>query len=443
MQRIISMRSGLIAGIAVLMLLVGVPAQAATRDMVGSVSVINPSVSAPNFFEVGPYLFGKAQGGYAPDAGFKTIMVTGASASTAVGRQITLTPNQLAFSGFQQRLFPTFANVGNGQKIYQSSHPAATFMNGGGALASCPGNGCTSNGAGTAISWCPPLAEAATNPAPGTPSNTAGNWDCAGWLAGVLGGDRFLQIAISNPGGAGANHYGGTFSLLRNTVQDNYNNSVLPSVFPGTGVATRNWRRHVGVAWPGGQPNFQYNASPGNAGPQLQVTFATPGGFITGTNGCVNPGGTPGGVFSSNSAIGAFGSNCGTPPPPGGQQEWGFKMTTGSISGSDPYPGSPGPFGRVVTTAVPPGTPFAPNVNTRAASLGFFFTRMGGDTVMGTHRNLVLLGGGVAIDPISGNAFYRLTELRFQMQVPEPTMALGLGAGIVGLAALARRRRSS
>ena len=153
------------------------------------------------------------------------------------------------------------------------------------------------------------------------------------------------------------------------------------------------------------------------------MTFATPGGFITGTNGCVNPGGTPGGVFSSNSAIGAFGSNCGTPPPPGGQQEWGFKMTTGSISGSDPYPGSPGPFGRVVTTAVPPGTPFAPNVATRAASLGFFFTRMGGDTVMGTHRNLVLLGGGVAIDPISGNAFYRITELRFQMQVPEPAMA--------------------
>ena len=115
MQRFLLVKGGMIAATAVLMLLIGVPAQAATRDMVGSVSVINPSVSAPNYFEVGPFLFGKNQGAYAVDAGFKTVMVTGASASTTVSRQVTLPADHLKFSGFQQRLFPTFANVGNGQ----------------------------------------------------------------------------------------------------------------------------------------------------------------------------------------------------------------------------------------------------------------------------------------------------------------------------------------
>lgn len=132
------------------------------------------------------------------------------------------------------------------------------------------------------------------------------------------------------------------------------------------------------------------------------------------------------------------GSNCGTPTSvmdPG--QGWGFPLSTGDVEGSDPFP-----FGLVITSAAPPGTPFAPNVGTQAASAGFFFTRMGTDQVSGTNRNIVLLGGGVSVDPPSGNAFFRITEMHLEMTVPEPATGLGLFAGAAALVALARRRRS-
>jgi hypothetical protein len=110
-------------------------------------------------------------------------------------------------------------------------------------------------------------------------------------------------------------------------------------------------------------------------------------------------------------------------------------MTTGTISGSDPYP-----FGLVITTVG--GTPFNPNFGTQPVSQGFFFSRMGTDSVSGTNRNLVLLGGGVAVDPGSGNAFFRITDLSMNMSVPEPAAGLGLLAGGGALIALARRRRA-
>jgi hypothetical protein len=111
-------------------------------------------------------------------------------------------------------------------------------------------------------------------------------------------------------------------------------------------------------------------------------------------------------------------------------------MTTGDVEGSDPFP-----FGLVITSAVPPGTPFAPNVGTQPTGAGFFFTRMGTDAVSGTNRNLVLVGGGISVDPNSGNAFFRITDLRLDMKVPEPAMGIGLVAGAGALVALARRRR--
>ena len=72
-------------------------------------------------------------------------------------------------------------------------------------------------------------------------------------------------------------------------------------------------------------------------------------------------------------------------------QEMLIAGTTGTISGSDPYP-----FGLVVTTVG--GTPFNPNFGTQPVSQGFFFSRMGADTVSGTNRNLVLLGGAGAAE---------------------------------------------
>ena len=113
MQRSIWLRTGISVATALAVLWVGVSAQAATRNMVGSVGAINPSLSPPNIWEVGPYLFGKNGGPYGIDAPPKTISVAGATAGTFVGRQVTLPASRVAFSGTQLRLFPTFPSVGN------------------------------------------------------------------------------------------------------------------------------------------------------------------------------------------------------------------------------------------------------------------------------------------------------------------------------------------
>jgi hypothetical protein len=71
------------------------------------------------------------------------------------------------------------------------------------------------------------------------------------------------------------------------------------------------------------------------------------------------------------------------------------------------------------------------------------FSRKGADeltTGPSSNRNLVMLGGGIAVDPSSGNAFFRITELRMNLSVPEPATGLGLLAGAGALLALARRR---
>jgi hypothetical protein len=48
----------------------------------------------------------------------------------------------------------------------------------------------------------------------------------------------------------------------------------------------------------------------------------------------------------------------------------------------------------------------------------------------------------VAVDPDSGNAFFRIGDLRMNMTVPEPATSLGLLAGAGALLAIARRRRA-
>jgi hypothetical protein len=435
LERSIWIRGPIAIASVLALLLAGVSAQAATRPMVGSIGVINPSTAPPFFFEGGPAILGKKVGPYAPTTGWTTINVAGTTAGTFTGRTVTLAAGQLDFSGLQIRDFPAFPGVANLTKSFMSIQQPATFAIGGGALAACPGPGCTASGAGTAISWCPPLAEPAATPAPGTVANQVGDWDCPSWPAGAGGGNRFIRMAITNS--PGANHFGGTFSLLRNHVQTSY----LVLVQPGTdGIAEV--RRVLGgldasSPWTGGRTNFEYTGNANLDGPRLFARLNA-NGAITQTTGCVNTGGTPGATFMVGVPIAVFGSNCGTPATPtqGALQGWGFRMTTGDIEGSDPFP-----FGLVITTQ-PPGTPLSPNVGTQPGSAGFFFTRMGTDSVTGTNRNLVLLGGGVSVSPPSGNAFFRITDLRMNMQVPEPAMGLGLVAGATALAAIARRRRS-
>jgi hypothetical protein len=403
--------------------------------MIGSIYVENPSAG----LEMAPGVYGRKVGGVGPrilppNAAVPVVEFTGATTGTFVGRGVSLAQSQLNRTGFEFRDFPAFANVGQVSKSFMTIQNAATFATGMGALANCPGDGCTASGAGTAISFCPPNAHNPTAPAPGTVGAQIGNWGCGSWQAGAGGGDRFLRLAISNT--SGRPNFGGTLKILRNHIMNVWRVQAQPST-PNAADAevTRSFMNIGPLTWPGGDDNFHFNALGGNLGPRL-VARLNANGAIAQTFGCANGIGTPGTPYIPNQAQPVLGNNCGTAPvnnPPG--QDWGFKMTTGTISGSDPYP-----FGLVVTTVA--GTPFNPTFAAQPASLGFFFSRKGDDSITtGGNRNLVMVGGGLSVDPTSGNAFFRDTHLSMNLRpVPEPAAALGLLVGGGLLAGLVRRR---
>lgn len=430
---------GLMAALAItgLISLVATTASADPRSMIGSLLVENPSAG----YELPPAIYGKKVGGagprtFPPAAALPSLSVDGTTPGTFVGRQVTLPASELRTTGFEFRLFPAFANVVQVSKSYMSLHGQATFAENQGALAACPGDGCTSSGAGTAISWCPPVSHNPTAPAPGTTGAPIGNWDCPSWQGGAGGGDRFLRMAITN--GSARNNFGGTFLLLRNFAQNVWRAPVPPST-PNASDAevTRSWMDIDSQAWSGGRSNFEYTGLGGNNGPRLFARLTASGG-LDATFGCTNGVGTNGGNYVRSNPITNAGSNCGTDPSPNAEgQGWGFKMTTGTISGSDPYP-----FGAVVTTVA--GTPFNPTFGTQATTQGFFFSRQGTDslttTPAGGGRNIVMLGGGISVDPDSGNAFFRITRLEMNLVAPEPATGAALAAGLGGLAWFARRR---
>jgi len=407
--------------------------------MTGTLNVDNPSNGG--FSEGGPGVFGKKVGGtgavtYAPTDGYKDIDVEGATTSTFVGRKITIPQSRLNLNGIASRNFPPFTNVGQTTKSYMSVQNAATLGENLGALAACPGPGCTASGTGTAISWCAPTTHNTANPAPGNATTPVGDWDCPSWPAGFGGGNNGLRIGISNT--SGRPNFGGTLRLLRNFDQNVWRVPGAPSTPNAPDAeATRSWMDINSLTWSPGRPNFEFTTLPGNNGPRVLARLSA-SGAVTETFGCVNPTGTPGGSFVRGSVMTGPGSNCGTNTEanaPG--LGWGFQLTTGTVSGSDPYP-----FGLVVTTVG--GTPFNPNFGTQPTGAGFFFSRMGADTVtsMNEQRNIVMLGGGVSADPDSGNSFFRIMDLRMTLNVPEPASALGLVAGAGALFALARRRRA-
>lgn len=407
-------------------------AGAASRTMTGSVLVENPSAG----FEMTPGVYGRKIGGtgantYPPTDGALVVDAEGTATGTSVGRQINLPASLLSRTGFEFRDFPAFANVGQVSKSFMTLQGAATFAEGGGALGACPGPGC--NTAGTAISWCPPNTHNTAAPAPGNVTAPVGNWDCGSWQAGAGGGDRFIRMAISNI--SGRNNFGGTLSLLRNHAMNVWRVPGAPSTPNAADAqATRSFMNINNLAWSGGRPNFEFTGLGGNNGPRVFARLNANGAVIE-TFGCTNGVGTVGGSFMQGSPILNAGSNCGTDTAPNAAgQGWGFKMTTGTVSGSDPYP-----FGFVVTTVG--GSPFNPNFGTQAASQGFFFSRAGDDSITtGANRNIVMLGGGVAVDPDSGNAFFRITRLNMNLSVPEPATGMALAAGLGGLAFVARRR---
>lgn len=409
-------------------------ASAAPRTMTGSILVENPSTS----FELRPAVFGRKEGGtgpntYPPTDGAKAISVAGTATGTSVGRTVTLPASVLNTDGLVFRDFPAFGNVGQTTKSFMSVQAPATFAEGGGALAECPGPGCTSSGAGTAITWCPPVSHNPTNPAPGTAAAQVGDWDCPFWLDAIFAGNRGVRMSISNA--SGRNNFGGTLSLLRNFAQNVWRVPVPPSTPNAADAqATRSFMDINSLGWTGGRPNFEFTTLPGNNGPRVFARLNANGAVIE-TFGCTNGIGTVGRSFIQLSPFVGPGSNCGTDPNPNQPgQGWGFKMTTGTISGSDPYP-----YTLVVTTVG--GDPFNPNFGSRPASQGFFFSRMGDDSITsGSNRNIVMLGGGVAVDPDSGNSFFRITRLSMNLSVPEPATGMALIAGLGGLAFVARRR---
>ncbi len=408
-------------------------AGAASRSMIGSVLVENPSAG----FELQPGVYGRKVGGVGPDTypptdGAQIVDVLGTATGTSVGRQVTLPASILNRTGFEFRDFPAFANVGQVSKSFMTIQGAATFAEGGGALAQCPGDGCTASGLGTKIDWCPPATHNTTAPAPGTTAAQIGNWDCPGF--GSAGeGNRRLRMTISNS--SGRPNFGGTLTLLRNHIMNVWRVPGAPSTpdAPDAQV-TRSFMNVVSLQWTGGRPNFEFTELGGNRGPRIFAQLNA-NGAIAATFGCANGVGTVGTPYIQGLVQPVLGSNCGTntaPQLPG--QGWGFKMTTGTISGSDDYP-----FGLVVTTIA--GTPFNPTFTNVPASLGFFFSRFGTDSITASgNRNLVLLGGGIAVDPTSSNAFFRTTALRMDLSVPEPATGLGLLVGAGMLIGFARRR---
>jgi len=414
------------------LMLVASHADAATRTMTGTLSVINPSTQIPFLHESGPGGYGRGRGTKPPTTGPKTINVAGTAAGTSVGRQITIPAGRLNFNGRGFRDFPLFPQIAQVNKTYMSVQAAATFMNNGGALAACPGPGC--NASGTAISWCQPSVHNPLAPAPGTAMAPIGNWNCPGWFnPGVNNRGNRIEISNITP----RQRFGGTFTLLRNSNQNVWRVAIQPGTMGTLAIVERDVNVLANHAWTPGRNNFEYVGNPAQKGPRIRAQLNA-NGAIQSTFGCENGVGTVGPVFVQNgNPIVALGNNCGTNPvnaPEG--QGWGFKLTTGTVQASDVFP-----FSRSTTAMA--GTPFNPHLQANAPGVfGFIATRMGNDevTAMGA-RNIVLIGGGLAFDPGSGNLFQRFTDLRMTLTVPEPAAAIGIFIGAGALAGLARRRR--
>jgi hypothetical protein len=436
------------AGVAAMLAGAGA-AGAVTRNITGAAGVFNPSVAAPFLFEGGVDVWGKPQGAFKVSDGPKTVDVAGTAPGTSVGRQVNLAANVAVMQGGKHRAFPAFPTVAQTTKTFMTNNLAATFMVGGGALAACPGPGCNLNGAGNEYEYCAPNAHNPLDPAPGTVNDKVGNWDCPAYnLAGA--GNIGKRFVVSNV--RSTNEFGGTLTMLHSQNQNVWRVRVQPS---GAGqpdaVVERSWMQIVNEVWTPGLPNFQFAGIAGNNGPRIRARLDAEGAVQT-TFGCTIMGGSIGvgkTYMGRPPAIGPFnpiigpGVGCGTataPIAPG--LGWGFKMTTGTFSGSDFFPFS------TETTAML-GTPFNPNRIPLVFGQGFYFTRMGDDSVSGTGpnqvRNLVLLGGGIAFDQGSQNAYDRMSTVRMRIytNVPEPAGAAGLLIGALALGGLVLRRRAS
>jgi hypothetical protein len=265
------------------------------------------------------------------------------------------------------RVFSAFPNVAQNTQNISITHGTVTFKAG--------------NGAGS-VAFCPKISP------------------CGGFTqATVPGGQGFLGVI------AGPNTFGGVFRLLQHFKAGSgawfvKNPGATPTKTLGFNPRTR------GVTGtPGGgttnTPNAPWEAGLTNA---LASNYRGPASKIYT------------GFLGPNGAIQTLGDFVGTLTfrPPTGFATM-FKMTTGTIIGSD---------------ATPPtsmGGPFT------------FSTQGYDDRDASGNGNIQLVGGGILYGGLSGNVFNRITRLR--MAVPEPIGPAVLAAGLVGLGVVARIRR--
>jgi len=324
------------------------------------------------------------------------VNTTGATASSlAVGQKITFAGGltdpavRVRFqTGPINRIFGAFNFVAQNTKTVTSTRPDPVILSQGGGA-----------GSPASIAFCPPIND---------PNPMNGNLSCS--TTGMAGPGTY-NIALNMAKTGNNNGFGGVYNLVRNV-----NAGVWFALSPFVPLMNTTQTQIVSFQdndnfrpWPAGQDNFHVSTGTGEKGFRYKA-------LLTNKTGTEDP------LSTIHGAIGTLlNENSPTSPiasPPITNMEWGFRLTTGVLSGSD----------------------MAPDATS--------FITTGKDTVTasGNIRNLVLVGGGIATSKGSGvtSLFNRNMVMKFSMvNVPEPGTLGALAAGVIGLAGLARMRRRS
>lgn len=372
---------GLSIAVAAVLLLAGGTAQSAVRYAGGDNGIINPSTT--DSYELGPWKISEmvntsGAGGAAPLAVGQQISFAGGNTDPAVKNRFQAGPIR--------RIFGAYVFVAQNTKTVTSTRPdPVIFSQGGGA------------GSPASIAFCPPIGDL-------NPMN--GNLNCN--LTSEAGAATY-NIALKIAKTGNNNGFGGVYNLVRN-VHAGVWFALSPFVPMMNTTLTQvvSFKNNDNTnTWPAGQDNFAVNTFMGSKGNRYRA-------HLTDVTGTADP------LSTIHGAIATL-LNPGSPTapiasPPVTDLEWGFRMTTGVVSGSD----------------------MAPNATS--------FITTGKDTVTpsGNVRNLVLVGGGMATSQGSGTLalFNRNMIMKFSV-VPEPGTLVALAVGVVGLAGLGRTRRRS
>lgn len=345
---------------------------AALRYAGGHNGIVNPS--SEDNYTLGPWRISE------------NVTTSGSTAAPLeAGQRITLrgTGQTVIKKGPIFRVFGAFNIVAQQSQTVASTRPEdVVFSIGGGAASPA------------SIAYCPPIND---------PNPLNGNLSCD--LTSQAGpGTYAAAIRVAKTGNS--NGFGGVYKLMRNA-----DSIVWYALSPWVPLGNTTQVQVVSKAdfggirvWTPGAENFEFFTQMRSKGPRFRALLTNapdpPGENIQGAIATLLNPGSP------------------TPPltdPPVTNKGWGFRMTTGVISGSDMLP--------------------APTT---------FFTS-GKDTVTpsGNVRNIVLVGGGIATNQGSSfTIFNNVMRMRFSVtKVPEPGVIAALAAGTAGLLSMARRRR--